>query len=94
MVLSDALVFFSWSGYPRWPGIVVKPMPKNEILQGHHLTGGVGRRLCHFDQTVYLQRYQFPAEHAELIGLRAREMVHGGCSCWRTVGPLMTQFAM
>ena len=27
------------SGYPRWPGIVVKPLPKSEILQGHHLTG-------------------------------------------------------
>ena len=34
---ADELVFFTWSGYPRWPGVVVKPDPKRAILagQGH-----------------------------------------------------------
>ena len=31
---NESLVFFSWSGYPRWPGIVVKPRPKSELLKG------------------------------------------------------------
>ena len=32
--LADKLVLFNWHGYPRWPGIVVPPLPKSEILSG------------------------------------------------------------
>mmetsp|Transcript_43586 Transcript_43586/g.138785 ORF Transcript_43586/g.138785 Transcript_43586/m.138785 type:complete len:341 (-) Transcript_43586:139-1161(-) len=32
--LSGKLVWFSWEGYPRWPGVVVPPKPRSELLQG------------------------------------------------------------
>ena len=30
--LTDKLVWFNWEGYPRWPGIVVPPKTKNQIV--------------------------------------------------------------
>lgn len=33
--LADKLVLFSCAGMPRWPGIVVPPKPKSELMSGH-----------------------------------------------------------
>ena len=33
-VEDNELVLFSWQGYPRWPGIVVKPRPKKDFIAG------------------------------------------------------------
>uniref|UniRef100_A0A7S1MBM8 J domain-containing protein n=1 Tax=Alexandrium catenella TaxID=2925 RepID=A0A7S1MBM8_ALECA len=32
--LQNELCFFSWQGYPRWPGIVVPPLEQSKLLAG------------------------------------------------------------
>ena len=32
--LSGKLVWFSWEGSPRWPGVIVPPKSKSELVNG------------------------------------------------------------
>ena len=40
--LKNELVFFSWAGYPRWPGIVIAPMENLAVWLFFHLTARRG----------------------------------------------------
>ena len=48
------LVWFSWEGYPRWPGVVVSPMPSSDLLAGK---GRFFRPDRNIFEEVYVQDY-------------------------------------
>mmetsp|Transcript_51497 Transcript_51497/g.116786 ORF Transcript_51497/g.116786 Transcript_51497/m.116786 type:complete len:447 (+) Transcript_51497:78-1418(+) len=74
--LKNELVFFSWAGYPRWPGIVVAPLEKSNLLAGKGHFYPPEKKL--FAETFVAAR-RGPLE----VGKRGMyEVMHGGR--WRS----------
>ena len=69
--LKNELVFFSWAGYPRWPGIVVAPLEKSTLLAGKG----------HFyppDKKIFAETFVAARRGCLTLGERRYQVMRGG----------------